>query len=377
MRNRITLICILLLTMQLIRPLNVLSQDFKSKFIDTTDNSFDVSNWLIQKQGFLPIPSIVTEPAVGYGIAGGLLFFHSSFSDKKGPPSISGVGGAYTENGTWAAGLFHAGFWKDDNIRYVGAFFRVNSNVDFYGSGGLGIIENPSVQLNMDAWLLLQQLKFRIAESNFFIGGRYFLFDTDNTFKIPINIPEFNGIEFSSTLSEVSAILNYESRNNVFTPTKGLYVEISGTYSDKWMAGAGQYGRLGNVLLGFIPIEKRFNLGLRFESIHTLGNVPFWARPIVSMRGVPAMKYQGKHVSLIEMELSYNVYNRWFINTFAGVGNAYADMGSFNKGKTVKTIGTGFRYEIARLFGVRMGADFAWSQDDFAFYIMFGHAWMR
>jgi hypothetical protein len=36
---------------------------------------------------------LITEPAVGYGIAGAALFFHSSYSEKKGPPSLSGVMG--------------------------------------------------------------------------------------------------------------------------------------------------------------------------------------------------------------------------------------------------------------------------------------------
>ncbi len=66
------------------------------------------------------MPTLITEPAVDYGIAMAALFFHSSYSEKKGPPSISGVMGGATLNGTWAAGIFHAGYWKNDQIRYHG-----------------------------------------------------------------------------------------------------------------------------------------------------------------------------------------------------------------------------------------------------------------
>ena len=34
------------------------------------DHAFDISNWLGSKKGFLVVPSIITEPAVGYGLAG-------------------------------------------------------------------------------------------------------------------------------------------------------------------------------------------------------------------------------------------------------------------------------------------------------------------
>ncbi len=119
-----------------------------------------------------------------------------------------------------------------DHIRYMGALGRMNVNIGFYPSGNLGQTETESVELNMDSWLVVQQLRFRIAESGFFAGGRYIYFDTDNTFEFPIDIPEFEGSEISSTLSEASLILNFDTRNNIFTPTKGFLMELSGTYSD-------------------------------------------------------------------------------------------------------------------------------------------------
>jgi len=60
-----------------------------SAFKDSTDGAFDVSNFLLQKDGFLLIPSIITEPAVGYGAVAAAVYFHSSYSEKKGPPSMS------------------------------------------------------------------------------------------------------------------------------------------------------------------------------------------------------------------------------------------------------------------------------------------------
>lgn len=40
------------------------------------DGAFDVSDWLLSKQGFLPLPTIVTEPAVNYGGGLALLYFY-------------------------------------------------------------------------------------------------------------------------------------------------------------------------------------------------------------------------------------------------------------------------------------------------------------
>lgn len=366
--QRLAVLIILLYTWPL------MAQGFFSTFKDTTDDAFDLSDWLLRRKGVLVTPTLITEPAVGYGGAAAFMFFHSSYLERKGPPNMSGIVGAYTESKTWAIGGFHAGFWKQDNIRYSGGLFRLNLNVKFYGPG---IIFEEPVKFNLDSWMLFQQIKFRVKNSNIFLGGRYLLYHTSNTFEIPINIPDFNGIKFNATLSEITGILNYESRDNIFTPQKGILFELKGTYSDTWFGGEGLYGRLGFTGIGFMPLVHRFNIGIRMESLHSLGNVPFWARPIVSMRGVPAMKYQDKHISVMEVELTYNIYKRWYLNVFSGIGTAYPDLGEFDKGKSVKNLGTGFRYKIARLLGLHMGMDFAWSNEDFAFYVITGHAWMR
>jgi hypothetical protein len=371
---------VLLLILYISISLNLDAQDKPKKFSvfrDSLDHAIDISDWLVNKKGVLILPTIITEPAVGYGIAGAAVFFHSSYSEKKGPPSMTGVLGGGTLNGTWMAGAFHAGFWKQDKIRYMGAAARMYANLGFYGPGDIDILGNDPVNLNLDAWFLIQQIKFRIAGSDFFIGGRYLLLITDNTFEIPIDIPDFTGEEFSSTLSEVSLKLELDSRNNVFTPTKGVFFGLNGTYSDTWMGGDDLYGRIGLTLIGYLPAGRKFNMGIRHESNYTLGNVPFYARPIVVLRGAPLMKYQNSNTMVMEAEVGYNVYKRWFISGFTGMGNAFSSFENFKKGKGVTTLGTGFRYLIARKLGTSMGMDFAISNEDFAFYIVFGTAWLR
>ena len=46
------------------------SQNFKDMFISKEDGAVDMSAFLNSTTGFLPIPIIITEPAVGFG--GGL-----------------------------------------------------------------------------------------------------------------------------------------------------------------------------------------------------------------------------------------------------------------------------------------------------------------
>ncbi|MEH6471882.1 MAG: hypothetical protein V7752_11575 [Halopseudomonas sp.] len=61
----------------LIAPLQSLSaQSIMDQLIDPKDGLFDTRQFLASKSGFLPVPIIITEPAVGYGAGTALAFFH-------------------------------------------------------------------------------------------------------------------------------------------------------------------------------------------------------------------------------------------------------------------------------------------------------------
>jgi hypothetical protein len=137
------------------------------------------------------------------------------------------------------------------------------------------------------------------------------------------------------------------------------------------------YGRISTREIGYIPALEKLIVGVRNENTFSLGNIPFYARPIVVLRGAPLMKYQNKNTTVTEIQVDWNIYRRWNLVGFTGIGNAFASFDKFNEGKSVASIGTGFRYLLARKFGMQMGMDFAQSTDDFAFYFVFGTAWLR
>ena len=89
------------------------------QFIDKKDGMFDASTFVLDNAtGFMPLPIIITEPALGgFGAGAALAFFHESEEEKARrlsgeieeldlPPSVSGAVAAYTVNDSW----FGAGF---------------------------------------------------------------------------------------------------------------------------------------------------------------------------------------------------------------------------------------------------------------------------
>ena len=137
------------------------------------------------------------------------------------------------------------------------------------------------------------------------------------------------------------------------------------------------YQRLNFFTLAYFPINERWIAGLRFESLLASKNTPFYLLPYISLRGVPILRYQGQFTFLAETEQYLNVYNRWGVVAFAGYGRTVSGLESLNQGSNAWNAGGGFRYLIARLLGLQMGIDVARGPENWAFYIVFGSAWLK
>jgi hemolysin activation/secretion protein len=103
--------------------------------------------------------------------------------------------------------------------------------------------------------------------------------------------------------------------------------------------------------------------------------MPFFAKPFVMLRGVPALRYQDDRALVAETELRWNFTPRWALIGFVGAGRAYGQRIDWSEADTVVAKGAGFRCLIARKLGLYAGLDFAWGPEDRAFYIQVGGAW--
>lgn len=383
MTRKTRLIFILTLVLGVMWSPVALSGWFAENLIDPQDGMLDASDYLASARGFLPVPIIITEPAVGYGLGLAVAYFHAPKElDKEehphvGPPSISVGFGGKTENGTYFYGGAHSGVWNNDHIRYLGAAAKMNVNMTFYPTGPLGaIIGNEGIGFNIDGIFLLQEMQFRLKESNWWLGGNYIYVDADNTFKLDLDLPiDLPDPTFSFKLGGIGAFLEYDGRNTTFTPTKGLAGKLEyKNFSDRWGSDF-NYDSLSGELFKYIPFGDYSSLGLRLDGQTVSGDVPFFAYPFVGLRGIPAMRYQGQDVLVGEAEYLWGITPRWTVVFFGGVGYTTAIAEQNGESDTVGAGGMGFRYRLARKLGLQAGMDIARGPEDTSIYITVGSAW--
>lgn len=360
------------------------SSDKRGLFTDPEDGALDASEWLLEKKGFLPVPTIITEPAVGYGIGLGLLFFRESIGDavKQGresghvtPPDIYGVFLAATENGTKFGGAGGMVTFDNDRWRWRGGVGLADVNLDFFGAGGMLGTGDESIGYNLDGLISSQQVMYRLGESNNFVAARWIYLDLEATFDAGRPQPALPAQSLAVKSSGLGISFEHDSRDNIFTPSRGFKGAIEAMFYSPDFGSDNEFESYRAHLFAYFPIAKTWVLGGRIDARTARGDVPFYQLPYIDMRGIPAVRYQDEDVALVEAELRWNVTPRWALVGFIGSGRAWGSTVSFDDADSVSAWGAGFRYLVARRLGIYMGVDLAKGPEETAIYIQAGSAW--
>jgi len=359
-------------------------QDDKNLFRDPQDGALDASEWLLDRKGFLPVPIVITEPAVGYGAGAALVFFRESFRERAAkvkpgerltPPDIYLAALAATENGTKVVGGGGLVTFDNDRWRWRGFVGLPDVNLDFYGLGGDTGTGERKIAYNIDGVISSQQVMRRLGETNNWIVGRWIYLDLDATFDSSRPQPVLPPLSRGVRSSGLGGSLEHDSRDNFFTASAGWKGALEAMfYSPDW-GSDNKYETYRAQAFGFLPLSRKFILGGRVDGRTSRGDVPFYQLPFIELRGVPIARYQDQSTAVLDTELRWDVTPRWALVGFVGVGRAWGATKSFGEAGVVTAGGAGFRYLVARRLGIYAGLDIARGPEDTAIYIQAGSAW--
>ena len=360
------------------------------QFIDEKDGMIDMSHYVLDNAtGFMPLPIIVTEPALGgIGLGAALAFFHEDKSEKarrqRGeiespqlPPSVSGFAAAYTANESWLGAGFHQGSYKKDSIRYVGAIGTASINLRFYGRNDGSNISDDGESFEINGGFLFQDLRFRLGQSRFFLGAEYTYLNSEVRFD-NAGIPDIGNENLDAASAGAGPILFFDSRDNYFTPESGFDAKLVYSFYRKGLGSDFEFDKFKTNAHAFWMVRDDVQLAVRGDvKAITSGFAPFWEVPYIDLRGIPVLRYQGEVTTVGEVEGRWDLNSRWSINGFLGAGRAADTLSDIENASTRITRGVGFRYLIMRLLKARAGIDIAWGPEEAAVYLTFGSAWSR
>ena len=235
-------------------------------------------------------------------------------------------------------------------------------------------IGERSFEFNMKTVPFSANLVKQINRSSWYAGLDYLFLKTElkNT-NVDFNTPK----EVNSIISRLGLLVDYDKRDNIFTPDKGFWLNSLVGASQDFFGSDYNYVLVNTAAFGYVPIAKNLTSGFRLEYQQVFGDAPFYLLPYVNMRGIPVMRYQGDVVALAETEWRWDFTSRYSLIAFGGVANAFSKQSDYENSVWKASGGMGARYLIARKLKLRMGVDVARGPEEWAYYIVFGTSWNR
>ena len=204
-----------------------------------------------EKRGSLVVaPLPISSPALGTGLIPVLAYiFPLRKNDKVSPPSVVGVAGLITNNGTGGFAAFGDFFFREYTYRITSLYVHGNLNYDLYGLGSIAGSAGRKLPLEQSGQVFRGEVLRRVGWQ-FFLGVRFWtgssvIVSRLNEGTTP-DVPPPPDLGIDTTLRALGLRLKRETSPNRFYPTSGTSLDFT---SDFYLRGLGE-----QVLLPVIPI---------------------------------------------------------------------------------------------------------------------------
>jgi hypothetical protein len=330
------------------------------------------------KTDFVIMPIPIANPTIGAGLGGAAMFLYPV--DSRSPVSSTTVGGLYTNNGTWAAGMSQKTFLSGDQYRLNGLFGYGNINLNFYGIGAEAGKRGNSIPITEKGIFLMPEMLTRVWD-RLYGGLRYRFIQMETRFD-PNQLHQ-NNINFEPTpamvkSSGIGLLLNYDSRDNPYNPYKGTFLDVNATFAAKALGGDSDYQLYQVAFNYYYRLADRMVLACRAFGKQTLGDVPLFDFSFFGvhndLRGYPGGRYVDKMMFATQVEYRWNFWKRWGMVAFAGVGEVAPKMTELNTQDLLPSAGAGLRFMVSEKNRVNISVDYARGKEGDTVYFYIGES---
>jgi Omp85 superfamily domain len=330
-----------------------------------------------------PIPMI--NPTLENGLAFVAAYMYRlNKNDKVSPPSLTGIGGFRTSNGSRGWGLAQQFYLKEDRYRLTFAGGRANINYNFFGigqeSGGAGI----SIPLNLSgSGFLIEGLR-RIGTSRWYVGARYHLLkakvavDLGNILPTgqnapidrPVRIPE---IDINIRTAAAGPHLLRDTRSDSFYPTRGSLFDVRMDFYGHAVGGKRTYQGYQISYNKYHSLSARQVIAARAASCFVRGDAPFYDLCAFGkssdVRGYEAGRYLDRNLLAGQAEYRLELPKRFGFAAFGGVGEVVKKFSDFRSDKLLPGGGVGLRFRLSKESHINLRVDYAWGKDSRTLYV--------
>lgn len=316
---------------------------------------------------WLFVPLVSSDPKLG--TSGGVLAAYLHRFDSKSSVSMFGIMGLYTTTHSKIGGIFARTFFGEDRHRLfalAGAGTIKNDYQDFLGTGF-------PVQSDDDLKALFARYMYRfhqpwfaglqVADTNYAVVADN---ATSEEILDQVGITGFDSIG-------VGLVLNYDSRDNVNTPSSGIFADANNIAYRENLGGDVSFDAYRLIIKQYLPHNNDYVFAWKFSS-HLTHDAPPSGYASIRLRGYTAGEYLGQNMSSLEAEERIKIGERWGLTAFLGAACLYGDNLKCSDSNNVYTnIGGGCYYMVKPKDKIAATVEYAYGEDNnHGFYMRMG-----
>ena len=366
-----------LLGMMILFPQTVMAK-IEEKIEDVIEDETDAQGILKKEWRWAPVPSIISNPTLGTGLALALMYIHPQKEGDSGSRSnVTGVAGMYTSTDSWMGALFHSGSYLNDRVRPSGGLAQGEFNLKFYGIGNDSPIRDRPIDYNARTTMVLPKVLLRLPQKNWFVGTSYFFLKIDNSFDLSSLLPNLPEIEIPTQTAGLSLILSHDSRDNNMGPRRGNWLEVSVTDYGSYLGGDFDYEKLKAKFVHYLPLTDLTTLGYRVDIVTTGDGAPFYDLAGLNLRGFPMGLYTDKSAASAQVQINHRFHPRWIGLVFGGGGRIADTIPGLGGEPTRWAGGAGMRFVLNEKQRLSLGVDVTIGNEEVGVYIQMGDGLSR
>ncbi|MEM1120444.1 MAG: BamA/TamA family outer membrane protein [Bacteroidota bacterium] len=342
--------------------------------VDLTDTTK-----ISQRNSFFAVPVVFFSPETDCAFGDtGIYAFRFKKEKNTARPSQLTLGFAYTLDKQVLLYLPYQLFVKDQTYNIYGELGYYLYSYQFFGLGNdtkqddreIYKVNFPRIRLNA----------LKLLRSNLYGGFRYWMDDFD------IREIEAGGLLDSEKivgqdggfLSGAGLVLNYDNRNNIFFPTKGIFAEVVGFSNGSYLGSDFNFTKFTIDVSKYIGFEDQV-MALNFYSEFTGGNAPFNQLALLGgnrkMRGYFEGQLRDNHQMVLQSEYRFPVYKKRLRGVlFGGIGQVANQLSDFGVSNLKYTYGAGLRILINEKERIHVRLDAGFGKETSGYYITIGEA---
>jgi len=336
-----------------------------------------------RKGSFVVAPLPIASPAVGTGIIPVLGYiFPLRKDDQVSPPSVVGMAGIVTDNGSRGFGAYADLYMKEKTYRITAAYLRGNLNYDLYGVGLAAGNAGSKLPLEQSGQVFRSEVLRRVGW-DFFLGLRFWtgsskivIRSASGTQSGPAPPPD---VGLDTALRALGVHLNRETTPNRFYPTGGILLDFTSDFFSQALGSKYTFQAYRFTFNKYGSLSKNQVVAYNLFVCGTGGQPPFYGNCIYGanneLRGYAAGRYLDRYMFATQLEYRLSLPKRFGVVGFGGVGEVVPGGSQVLRiNNFLPAGGGGLRFQVSKAYRVNLRADFARGKDTWTWSMGVGEA---